>query len=767
MVIDGHRHGQVVSFAFVKRESEDYVRRIFEALLAGNSESCGKVKVVVTDKDFVEQQVVKSVLPDVSLQLCIFHVLRAFNRGVAECNLSSQQRSQVCSIFEQLVYADSETEFSELLQQLHAFPTVFGYYNRCWAGCKGEWAACCTKHRPTFGIRTNNFVESMNQKIKFLLHRNTTFYDCIEKLLKLFAFKQQELDQRIAEAAGKKTVIYQSQLPAEFCSKLTPPAVKEVNRQLEKASKWVQDNVSFEWRDGGMMINGKEYAVNDVSCSCSFYAAFTLTCAHLFFIRMKTNRPLYADGDIQHTNRWSVEFAVQDGYIPKQASHVTVVTGTGRARSKTEKFRHAMALLKPLADELSECGDSLFQTYMRCCEDFIKCIKNKRDCCIVFAHSDNVRDSVSSSLDDDFQDSYPVAVSEMSALNCQTDETATVSGTAAENRSTEEDSVQSQATALCGQLQTQIDRLLATSDNADVEALRVGEGLCTTIDNDHYYARREGSVHCDTGRMLDYAVTATSNETCDEMFSMNAAESAEVEVDCVEVEMNSVLLTDYVVLEPSMLPVEQSDVHDTVPLASASTKADDLPTSLPYRKRRRAEEPVTIKKCLIDITNVTGSVESLQECVRGAKAPLPSKCRGRPKGLKKFRCSGAAVTGGTRKPAIMSILAEDVDVDDILNHSKQITIDDIKARLTPMVLQFMWSRHKQFFTESAYVFFCAKLEELRQLVNTCPECKVVYDDSASMVGCDGCGFWFHFSCVGLRRAPPSKRDWYCEECKKL
>lgn len=75
---------------------------------------------------------------------------------------------------------------------------------------------------------------------------------------------------------------------------------------------------------------------------------------------MKTNRPLYADGDIQHTNRWSVEFVAQDGYILKQASHVTVVTGTGRDRSKTEKFRHAMALLKPLADKLSECGDSLF-----------------------------------------------------------------------------------------------------------------------------------------------------------------------------------------------------------------------------------------------------------------------------------------------------------------------------------------------------------------------------------------------------------------------
>ena len=104
---------------------------------------------------------VKSLFPHVSLQLCIFHVLRAFNRGVSECNLSAQQRSQVCSIFEQLVYADSVSEFDALIQQIQAFPTVAGYYNHCWACCKEEWALCYTKYHATFGVRTNNFVESM------------------------------------------------------------------------------------------------------------------------------------------------------------------------------------------------------------------------------------------------------------------------------------------------------------------------------------------------------------------------------------------------------------------------------------------------------------------------------------------------------------------------------------------------------------------------------------------------------------------------------
>ena len=78
MVRDGHGYGQVVAFAFVKHETEPYVRRIFEAFQQANPEASAKTRVVLTDKDFVEWQVFAAVLPDMSLQLCIFHVLCQF-----------------------------------------------------------------------------------------------------------------------------------------------------------------------------------------------------------------------------------------------------------------------------------------------------------------------------------------------------------------------------------------------------------------------------------------------------------------------------------------------------------------------------------------------------------------------------------------------------------------------------------------------------------------------------------------------------------------
>ena len=83
----------------------------------------------------------------------------------------------------------------------------------------------------------------MNQKIKKILHQNCTFSDSIDKLLKLFSLKHHESQHQQVENVVKKTYIYQSQLPNEFCSKLTVAAVKEVNEQLTKATKWIEQEV--------------------------------------------------------------------------------------------------------------------------------------------------------------------------------------------------------------------------------------------------------------------------------------------------------------------------------------------------------------------------------------------------------------------------------------------------------------------------------------------------------------------------------------------
>uniref|UniRef100_A0A915HGM2 PHD-type domain-containing protein n=1 Tax=Romanomermis culicivorax TaxID=13658 RepID=A0A915HGM2_ROMCU len=46
----------------------------------------------------------------------------------------------------------------------------------------------------------------------------------------------------------------------------------------------------------------------------------------------------------------------------------------------------------------------------------------------------------------------------------------------------------------------------------------------------------------------------------------------------------------------------------------------------------------------------------------------------------------------------------------------------------------------------------------------CPVCQVPYEDGVDMIACDKCDNWFHWTCVGLTKAPPDHEPWFCTSC---
>jgi len=60
----------------------------------------------MTDKDMVERDTVRQELPDVSLLLCLFHVLRATGREVTtvKMNISKSKRAAGLSALQKMAY---------------------------------------------------------------------------------------------------------------------------------------------------------------------------------------------------------------------------------------------------------------------------------------------------------------------------------------------------------------------------------------------------------------------------------------------------------------------------------------------------------------------------------------------------------------------------------------------------------------------------------------------------------------------------------------
>ena len=79
--IDGNGESLVVAFFLVQSESEPSLRSMTKIFKEQNPRR-EDVNVILTDKDMVERGVFKSEMPQVNMELCLFHVLRTFGREI-------------------------------------------------------------------------------------------------------------------------------------------------------------------------------------------------------------------------------------------------------------------------------------------------------------------------------------------------------------------------------------------------------------------------------------------------------------------------------------------------------------------------------------------------------------------------------------------------------------------------------------------------------------------------------------------------------------
>jgi len=81
MVEDRNGENEVAALGLMTNEEKETLRWFFETFKKFNGTS-EDTKFFMTDKDMTERQVIKETFPNVSLGICLFRVLRTFNREI-------------------------------------------------------------------------------------------------------------------------------------------------------------------------------------------------------------------------------------------------------------------------------------------------------------------------------------------------------------------------------------------------------------------------------------------------------------------------------------------------------------------------------------------------------------------------------------------------------------------------------------------------------------------------------------------------------------
>lgn len=240
LVEDGNGRSEVVGSALIDTEDAETLQWFVDCFQKDNLKAASKIKCFMTDKDMIERSVFEKTFPAVEMYLCLFHTLKTFRRVVTsrDMDLKEVEKNDILLMLLKVVYSDDEVDYMKKYQEFkNSRPIkIVDYYNKNWHLNRHQWL----KHamiNGNFNNATNNRLESVNAKIKAIVHRRNPLSIFIDRYFRWYQSHTQENDLLMARQFLKEPVLTVKNEAAQYSAYLTPFAFEEVCKELNACNE--------------------------------------------------------------------------------------------------------------------------------------------------------------------------------------------------------------------------------------------------------------------------------------------------------------------------------------------------------------------------------------------------------------------------------------------------------------------------------------------------------------------------------------------------
>ena len=165
LVVDGNGETQPICMFFIQNEDESSLKKMIE-IFKNLNPSWVSTKTVLTDKDLTERLVFKSLMPQINLQICLFHVLRTFSREIttSKMNITESERMDLLQSLQEITYSKSSHDFNSKVESFFENAPnqlVKSYFRKNWLNIKEEWVLCFRHEMMNLGENTTQIVWSL------------------------------------------------------------------------------------------------------------------------------------------------------------------------------------------------------------------------------------------------------------------------------------------------------------------------------------------------------------------------------------------------------------------------------------------------------------------------------------------------------------------------------------------------------------------------------------------------------------------------------
>jgi len=108
MCVDGNGESEIIGFWIVTDESKETIQTMMQ-MFKKHNQKWESIQCIMADKDMNERNTMIHELPNASLQICLFHVLKTFKREVTceKLKISADHRLHALELLQKLTYCKS------------------------------------------------------------------------------------------------------------------------------------------------------------------------------------------------------------------------------------------------------------------------------------------------------------------------------------------------------------------------------------------------------------------------------------------------------------------------------------------------------------------------------------------------------------------------------------------------------------------------------------------------------------------------------------
>lgn len=365
LVEDGNGESEIIAVWMIVTEDCASISQMAEIFKKYNP-NWEKTKTIMSDKDFIERDALKSQFPEATILICLFHVLRTFRREITcdKLGITSAERILALEILQKMAYAKTLDEYSDLFEDLKAahLGGVTEYFSTNWHPIKEQWVDGL-KNEVAFMNRTNNRIECINQKLKSVITKYSSLPQFFSQLTVAIESLRTERDHRALTVFQKVPVTpYKPGTPEyQYMQLVTPYALNYVVKQLGLVNR-VKLHPNKDANVYKIGSSEGELSTTVCECSCTFRKSMLLPCRHIFAVRAASNVDLYCPELC--ACRWTLAYyhsnhrVLAEPGLSANDSMITVtpeqVVSTKRILSQNEKYQKAFRVTQKLTSILAE-----------------------------------------------------------------------------------------------------------------------------------------------------------------------------------------------------------------------------------------------------------------------------------------------------------------------------------------------------------------------------------------------------------------------------